>query len=68
VKRLACLLLAACATNEPHVLCSESEIVRDHGLEPQFFAYPFGERTDELDHAMIERISAVRANGRYCER
>lgn len=44
------------------------EIMRQSGFEPQFFAYPFGERTDEIDRAMLERIGAVRATGHYCER
>jgi hypothetical protein len=44
------------------------QIMRDHGLEPQFFAYPFGERDADLDRAMLERIGAVRATGHYCER
>lgn len=44
------------------------EIMRQHGIEPQFFAYPFGERTDELDRATLERVPAVRATGHYCVR
>lgn len=44
------------------------QILRDHGIEPAFFAYPFGERSDELDAAVLERVGAVRATGHYCKR
>jgi hypothetical protein len=44
------------------------QIMRDHGLSPRFFAYPFGERSDELDQAMLQRVEAVRATGHYCVR
>jgi hypothetical protein len=44
------------------------QIMRDAGFEPQFLAYPFGERDDELDRAALERIQAVRATGHYCVR
>jgi hypothetical protein len=44
------------------------QIMRDAGFEPQFLAYPFGERDDEIDRAALERIQAVRATGHYCVR
>jgi len=44
------------------------QVMRDHGLEPQFFAYPFGERNDELDAAVLARVPYVRATGSHCKR
>jgi hypothetical protein len=44
------------------------QVMRDAGFDPQFFAYPFGENDDELDAAVLERVQAVRATGRYCKR
>lgn len=44
------------------------QVMRDHGLTPQFFAYPFGVRDDEVDAAMLQRVSAVRATGSHCKR
>jgi peptidoglycan/xylan/chitin deacetylase (PgdA/CDA1 family) len=44
------------------------QVMRDHGLEPKFFAYPFGERTDAMDEALLGRVSAVRATGSHCKR
>ena len=44
------------------------QIMKDHGLTPHVFAYPFGERDDELDRAVLERLPAVRATGRHCKR
>jgi len=42
------------------------DVMRQHGLEPAFFAYPFGERTDATDAALLERVGAIRASGHYC--
>jgi hypothetical protein len=42
------------------------EIMRQHGLEPAFFAYPFGERDDATDAALLERVGTIRASGHYC--
>jgi len=44
------------------------QVMKDHGLEPHVFAYPFGERNDDLDRAMLERVPAVRATGSHCKR
>jgi peptidoglycan/xylan/chitin deacetylase (PgdA/CDA1 family) len=44
------------------------QVMRDHGLEPSFFAYPFGERDDAMDEALLERVAAVRATGSHCKR
>ena len=44
------------------------QIMRDHGLTPQIFAYPFGQRDDELDAAVFTRLPVVRAVGRHCKR
>ena len=44
------------------------QIMRDAGLEPQFLAYPFGERDDAIDQAALTRVQAVRATGHYCVR
>lgn len=44
------------------------QVMRDHGLTPQIFAYPFGARNDELDAAVLERLPLVRATGRHCKR
>lgn len=41
-------------------------IMRQNGFEPQFFAYPFGERSMETDRAVLSRVAAVRATGHYC--
>lgn len=42
------------------------EVMRQHGLSPAFFAYPFGERTDATDEALLQRVGTIRASGRYC--
>ena len=44
------------------------QVMRDHGFEPKFFAYPFGARSDELDAAVLSRVQAVRATGSHCKR
>jgi len=44
------------------------QVMKDHGLEPHIFAYPFGERDDDLDSALLERVAAVRATGSHCKR
>jgi len=42
------------------------DIMRQHGIEPSFFAYPFGERDAAMDRALLERVDAVRSSGHYC--
>jgi hypothetical protein len=42
------------------------EIMRQAGLEPAFFAYPFGERDSATDAALLERFDAIRSSGHYC--
>jgi hypothetical protein len=42
------------------------DVMRQHGLSPAFFAYPFGERDDATDSALLERVGAIRASGHYC--
>jgi Polysaccharide deacetylase len=44
------------------------QVMKDHGLTPHVFAYPFGERDDDLDRALLERVAAVRATGSHCVR
>lgn len=42
------------------------EIMRQNGFSPAFFAYPFGERDDATDAALLERVGTIRATGHYC--
>jgi peptidoglycan/xylan/chitin deacetylase (PgdA/CDA1 family) len=35
--------------------------LRNDGYEVVSFAYPFGDRTDEIDHAVLERVQLVRS-------
>jgi peptidoglycan/xylan/chitin deacetylase (PgdA/CDA1 family) len=36
------------------------DVLRGDGYDVQAFAYPFGARTEELDHALLERVPVVR--------
>ena len=44
------------------------QVMREHGLTPQVFAYPFGQRDDEIDAAVLARLPFVRATGNHCKR
>ncbi len=35
--------------------------LRDDGFEVPAFAYPYGARTDETDHAILDHVSVVRS-------
>lgn len=37
------------------------QILRDQGFPVEAFAYPFGARTDELDHAIAKRVPVLRS-------
>jgi hypothetical protein len=39
---------------------SEQAALRADGYEPRTFAYPFGARTGELDHALLEEFDVIR--------
>ena len=37
------------------------EVLRQQGFDPTTFAYPFGARTSELDHAILDHVALVRS-------
>lgn len=37
------------------------DVLRDAGFDPVAFAYPFGQRTSEMDRAILSRVSVIRS-------
>ena len=42
------------------------EVLRTDGFEPESYAYPYGERTDEIDDAILSRVAWLRTTRGPC--